>query len=64
MQNLLLMGCSGLVRTCNVQVGNWAVTESTGGRLAFVLEKRLDFHPSDATLNLAGAKGNHPKVVL
>lgn len=64
MQNLLLMGCSGLVHTCKLQVCNCVVKKSTGGRLAFVLEKRLGFHPSDATLNLAGGKGNHPKVIL
>lgn len=33
-------------------------------RLAFVLEKRLDFHLSDAMLNLAGGKDNHTKVIL
>lgn len=62
-QNLLLMGCSGLVHTCKLQVCNCAVKKSAGGRLASLLEKRLDFHPSDATLNLAGGKDNHPKVI-
>lgn len=57
MQNLLLIGCSALVHTCKLQVCNSVVKKSTGGRLAFVLEKRLDFHPSDPMLNLAGGKG-------
>lgn len=64
MQNLVLMGCSGLVHMCKFQVCNCIVKKSAGGRLAFVLEKRLDFHLSDAKLNLAGGKGNHPKVIL
>lgn len=34
------------------------------GRLAFVLGKRLDFHPSGVILDLPGVKGNPPKVML
>lgn len=32
---------------CKLQVCNCVVEKNAGGRLAFVLEKRLDFHPSD-----------------
>lgn len=60
MQNLLLMGCSGLVHMCKCR---FVIVEQES-RLAFVLEKRLDFHLSDAMLNLAGGKDNHTKVIL